>query len=126
MSEKCYGITNGKYTLQEGDGDNQFYFYRNDGIEIKEDVGRIPLDLYQAFITNKMFKGEIPPETVAKNVYYNKRSEDGKVILVEVYDPGTEPWKSDKKKQESSKTQTNHDKQNEPNFWQCIVKKIFG
>jgi len=135
MSEKCYGITNGTYTLQETGEQGKFHFYRNDGKVLEQDVGRMPIELYQAFITNKMFKGEIT-EIVAMNVYYDRRSTDGKAILVEAYEPGTEPWKDnskegEKKSREQADSSNNQESKNipeqeKPSFWERIVKKIFG
>ena len=79
MSNEHQGITDGTYTLAEGDENNTFYFYRNDESVIG-DVGRLPVEFFETFITIKMMEGEIT-KPVVTNIRI-QTSTDGKIIRI--------------------------------------------
>ena len=56
MANEFRAVSDGTFTLQETKNKNQFYFYRNDG-EVLADIDREPMDLYQAYIMQKMMSG---------------------------------------------------------------------
>ena len=88
MSKEYLAVTDGTYTLTETDVSNQFYFYRNDGGVLGE-IDHEPIDLYHAYIMNKMMNGEIT-DIVANNIR-SQISSDGKCVrlLVESIGEGT-------------------------------------
>lgn len=88
MSREYLGISDGTYTLRETDVPYQFYFYRNDG-DVLGDVEDEPMDLYHAYIMNKMMTGEIT-EMVMNNIR-SQLSSDGKCIRLLVAPIGEEP-----------------------------------
>jgi len=112
MANNFYAISDGTYTLQESDNPNQFYFYRNDG-KVLTDIDREPMDLYHAYIMNKMMNGEIT-DMVMNNIY-SQMSSDHTTIRLTISDIGEDPVP-----RESS---ASHEK---PSFWKRLFKKIFG
>lgn len=70
-------VSHGGYILCETAQPNQFHFYREDG-KVLGDVGRLPMDMYQAYICQKMMSGEIT--TVVMNNILFETSTDGKCI----------------------------------------------
>lgn len=75
--KKHMAVSSKGYVLSETDNPNQFYFYREDGA-VLGDVGRLPMDMYQAYIMQKMMSGEIT--TVVMNNIAFETSVDGKCI----------------------------------------------
>jgi len=75
--KKLMAISQGEYVLSETENTNQFYFYRKDN-EVLGDVGRLPMDMYQAYICQKMFAGEIT-SVIMNNILF-ETSDDGKCI----------------------------------------------
>ena len=108
MTNEHYGITDGTYTLAEGDERNTFYFYRNDE-GIIGDVGRLPVEFLETYISIKMMEGEIT-KTIVTN-FRIQTSVDGKIIRITLLETET--------KAESEKSG------NEPKK-QGIFKRIFG
>ena len=127
MEKEYNAVSDGTYTLQEGD-DNRLYFYREDG-KVLGDVGRIPMDLYQAYVMQKMMTGEIT-DMVANNIKY-ETSVDGKTIRLTVFGIGEEdPDKKDAKLADKANEDSNEDNsdasKDKPNFLSRIIKKFFG
>jgi len=85
MANEFLTVSNGIFTLSETENKNQFYFYRNDG-EVLSDIDREPIDLYQAYIMQKMITGEI--RNMVMNNIYSEMSDDGKYIRLTIYDIG--------------------------------------
>lgn len=117
MKEEYIAVTNDVYTIQETDEENVFLFYRNDGEELG-DVGRAPMDLYQAYVTQMMMNGKIPAEVYARNVYYEK-SIDGKYIRLIALVLGAHPEKHEQENKPEPEVK-------KPGFWKQLLKKIFG
>lgn len=88
MSKEYLAVSDGTYTLTETDAPNQFYFYRNDDGVLGE-VDHEPMDLYHAYIMNKMMNGEIT-DIVANNIR-SQISSDGKCMRLLVAPIGEEP-----------------------------------
>ena len=112
MANEFLAISDGTFTLSETENKNQFYFYRNDG-NVLTDIDREPMDLYQAYIMQKMMNGEIT-DMVMNNIY-SEMSTDGKCIRLTICDIGEEPIKP-----------TNSNVNNkQPNFLKRLFHKIF-
>ena len=127
MEKEYNAVSDGTYTLQEGD-DNRLYFYREDG-KVLGDVGRIPMDLYQAYVMQKMMTGEIT-DMVANNIKY-ETSDDGKIIRMTIFGIGEEdPDEKDAKLADKANEDSNEDNsdasKDKPNFLSRIIKKFFG
>ena len=105
-------VSDGTYILQETENKNQFYFYRKDG-EVLTDIDREPMDLYQAFIMQKMMNGEIT-DMVMSNIY-SEISDDEKCIRLTVSDIRS-----------SSAQETNSSVKKKPNFLKRLFHKICG
>ena len=113
MANEFLAVSDGTFTLSETENKNQFYFYRNDG-EVLSDIGREPMDLYQAYIMRKMMNGEIT-DMVMNNIY-SETSDDGKCIRLTICDIGEKPSGS------SNSTVS----KKRPNFLKRLFHKIFG
>ncbi len=113
MANEFLAISDGTFTLSETEVKNQFYFYRNDG-EVLIDIGREPMDFYNAYIMQKMMNGEIT-DMVINNIY-SEMSDDGKCIRLTICKIGEKPVKSN--------NSTVIDKH--PNFIKRLFHKIFG
>ena len=86
---KFDAVTDGTYILAETDNPDVFVFLREDEGPLGE-YGSRPLELYQAFVTIKMQKGELPVGTLARNVFYEDI--DGyNAIRLWTYELGKEP-----------------------------------
>lgn len=109
MANEFNAVSDGVFTLTETQERDQFIFCRNDG-EVLGEVGRAPMDLYQAYIMKKMMDGAIPPEIVMKNVH-TIEAVDGKSILMTVSDMSEEASSRVSKK---------------PNFLKHFFQKMFG
>ena len=81
MKREYRFITDGEFTLQETQSENQFFFYRNDG-DYMEIEGREPAKFYQAYVAQKMLDGELSEE--AANSILLEKSDDGKWIKITV------------------------------------------
>lgn len=113
MANEFRAVSDGTFTLQETENKNQFYFYRNDG-EVLTDIDREPMDLYQAYIMQKMMNGEITD--MVMNDIYTEISEDGKIIRLTTCNIG-----------EKTVHQNNSTTKNEKsNFLKRLIHKIFG
>ena len=110
MSKQFNSVSNGTYTLQEGENKNQLYFYRNDG-GVLSNIDREPMDLYQAYIMQKMINGEIT-DMVMNNIY-SEISEDRKYIRLTISDIGENPKKIAKRS-------------DKPNAFKRFINKIFN
>ena len=88
MSSERRALSDGTFVFAECENKNEFYFYRSDEAELG-DVGRLPMDFYQAYIARKMMDGEITT-AVMSNLYYEK-SEDNKCIRITAFPIGQEP-----------------------------------
>ena len=108
MAEQFNTISDGTFTLQEGKNKNQFYFYRNDG-GVLTNIGREPMEMYQEYITEKMFDGEIT-DVVANDVY-SELSDDGKCIRLTICGIGEKPISK---------------RGNQPCFLKKLFNEIFG
>ena len=113
MANEFLAISDGTFTLSETENKNQFYFYRNDG-NVLTDIDREPMDLYQAYIMQKMMNGEIT-DMVMNNIY-SEMSDDGKCIRLTICDIGEKPVKN------TNSTVSNK----QPNFLKRLFHKIFG
>ena len=113
MANEFRAVSDGTFTLQETENENQFYFYRNDG-EVLTDIDREPMDLYQAYIMKKMMDGEITD--IVMNNIYSETSDDGKCIRLTICDIREKP---------TSKSNSTV-KEKKPNFLKSLLKKIFG
>jgi len=85
MSNELRGVSNGTYNLVEGTEENVLYFYREDG-GVLGDVGRLPMDFYQAYVAQKMID-ENATEVVMSNLLFEKFDE-GKLIKITVFPIG--------------------------------------
>ena len=126
MAKELYVLSDGTFSLSETEVENLYLFYRNDG-RVIGDVGRIPMDFYQSYITNKMMNGEIT-EIVRKDIKFEPLY-DGKFIRLTVSEMGESPQvktqdSNDVEKSESQPVQ--NEEQPKPNLFKCILKKIFG
>ena len=70
-------LSNGEYKFAETENNSQFNFYRNDG-EVLGDVGRLPMEVFQDYIFNKMLSGELTT-AVATNIKF-EMSDDGRCL----------------------------------------------
>lgn len=113
MANEFLAISDGTFTLSETENKNQFYFYRNDK-EVLTDIDREPMDLYQAYIMQKMMNGEITD--IVMNNIYSEMSDDCKCIRLTICDIGEKPpWNNNS---------TVSDRQ--PSFLKRLFHKIFG
>lgn len=113
MANEFLKVSDGTFTLSETENKNQLYFYRNDG-EILTDIDRQPMDLYQAYIMQKMMNGEITD--VVMNNIYSEMSDDEKCIRLTICCIG-----------KKTETNTNSNVRNkQPNFIKRVFYKIFG
>ena len=112
MANEFRAVSDGTFTLQETKNKNQFYFYRNDG-EVLADIDREPMDLYHAYIMQKMMSGEITD--VVMNNIYSEKSEDGKCIRLTICDIGEKPAHHN-----------NSTVSKQPNFLKRLFHKVFG
>lgn len=113
MANEFLAISDGTFTLSETENKNQFYFYRNDG-NVLTDIDREPLDLYHAYIMQKMMNGEIT-DMVMNNIC-SEMSDDGKCIRLTICDIG--------EKRVKNTNSTVNSKQ--PNFLKRLFHKILG
>ena len=90
-NEFLLAVSNGTFTLQESENKNEFYFYRNDG-DVLIDIDREPMNLYHAYIMQKMMNGEIT-DIVMKDIY-SEISTDEKCIRLTITDMGDKPVKN--------------------------------
>ena len=112
MANEFLAISDGTFTLSETENKNQFYFYRNDG-EVLTDIDREPMDMYQAYIMQKMMRGEIT-DMVMNNIY-SETSDDGKCIRLTICDIGEKSY--------NNNSTVNNKK---PNFLKRLFHKFFG
>ena len=112
MANKFLAVSDGTFTLQESENKNQFYFYRNDG-EVLTDVNEELMDLYHAYIFQKMVNGEI---NMVMNNIYSEISGDGKCIRLTISNIG--------EKLERDQNSTVSDKPS--GFMKRLLHKIFG
>ena len=110
METVFLAVSDGTFTLTETEEKNQFYFYRNDG-GILADVDRTPMELYHAYIMQKMMSGEIT-DMVMNNIY-SEMSTDKKCIRLTICDIGEKPRKNKKNTKKQS------------NFFKKLLDKIF-
>ena len=83
MAQEFLAITDDTYTFTESDDEKVFYFYRNDEEKLGN-VGRIPMDFYQAYIARKMMD-----ENILTPIFGNLRfetSSNEKIIRITVVD----------------------------------------
>ena len=112
MANEFLAISDGTFTLSETENKNQFYFYRNDG-GVLTDIKHEAMDLYHAYIANKMVSVEIK-DTVMNDIYF-ETSNDQKCMRLTVYNMGEGP----RKRKNSNVNQ-------KPNLFKWILNKIFG
>ena len=112
MANEFQAVSDGTFTLQETENKNQFYFYRNDG-DVLADLDREPMDLYHAYIMQKMMSGEIT-DMVINNIY-SETSEDGKCIRLTICDIC-----------EKTANHNNSTVSTQPSFLKRIFHKVFG
>ena len=126
------GISDGIFTLQESENENEFFFFRNDG-QVLEGIDDEPSAFYQAYIMQKMMNGEING-MVMSNLHW-QMSTDGKVIRGTVEDFRTyeeeetsEESETDENTFEVSpiliRSNTVHNKKK--SIWERLKEKIFG
>ena len=113
MAKELLAVSDGTYTLSETEEENQFYFFRNDH-GVLTDIGRETMDLYQAYIMQKMVDGEITD--MVMNDIYSEMSVDGKCIRLTICNIGEKP---------THKTNSIASKK-KPNFIKRLLNKIFG
>lgn len=113
MANGFLAISDGTFTLQETENKNQFYFYRNDG-EVLTGIDREPMDLYQAYIAQKMMNGELTG-IVASNIY-SETSDDGKCIRLTISDILEKPVQHINSTVNSKR----------PNFLKRLFQKLLG
>ena len=76
MANEFLAVTDGTFTLSETENKKQFYFYRNDG-KVLTNIDREPMNLYQAYIMQKMMNGDI--KDIVMNDIYSAMSDDKNV-----------------------------------------------
>lgn len=113
MANEFRTVSDGTFTLSETENKNQFYFYRNDG-DVLADIGSEPMNLYHAYIMQKMMNGEITDMFI--NDIYLETSDDGKCIRLTICGIG-EKIVRDNNSTVSEKP---------PNFLKRLFHKIFG
>lgn len=113
MAENYNAITDGTYVLSESDVPNQFYFYREDH-EVLTDIDHEPMDLYHAYIFQKMIDGEISG-TYMGNICF-EYSDDNKCIRLTVTSIGDSP---------TGIVNNSACKNKKPNFFKRWLNKIF-
>ena len=134
MSDELRGVSNGTYNLVEGPEENVLYFYREDG-GVLGDVGRLPMDFYQAYVAQKMID-ENATEVVMSNLLFEKFDE-GKLIKITVFPIGAKSPELNKELQKDAteKESENDSKDNiravEPKESFCMrllkrIRKIFA
>ncbi len=82
--------------------------------KVLTDIDRKPMDLYQAYIMQKMMNGEITD--IVMNNIYSETFDDGKCIRLTICDIGEKPV------QHNNSTVSNK----HPNFLKCLFHKVFG
>ncbi len=127
------GISDGTFTLQESENENEFFFFRNDG-QVLEGIDDEPSAFYQAYIMQKMMNGEING-MVMSNLHW-QMSTDGKVIRGTVEDFRT--YEEEEETSEESETDENTFEvspilirsstsyKEKKGFWKRLKEKIFG
>ena len=113
MANEFRAVSDGTFTLQETENEKQFYFYRNDG-EVLTDIDREPIDLYHAYIMQKMMNGEIT-DMVMNNIY-SETSDDGKCIRLTICDIGEKTVQSNNSSVSNKET----------SFLKHFFHKVFG
>ena len=112
MANEFITVSDGTFTLQETENKNQFYFYRNDG-EVLADIDREPMDLYHAYVFQKMMNGEISGMVMHK--VYSESSDDGKCIRLTISDIG-----------EGLEHPNDSIVSKQPSFLKRLFHKVFG
>lgn len=112
MANEFLAVTDGTFTLSETENKKQFYFYRNDG-KVLTNIDREPMNLYQAYIMQKMMNGDITD--IVMNDIYSAMSDDKKCLRLTIYDVGENPSENDNSV--TSKKQ--------PNFFKKLFNKLF-
>ena len=113
MTKEFLTISDGTFTLQEGENKNEFYFYRNDG-GVLTDIDYQPMDLFHAYIMCKMNDADTDELSMSGRLYIQK-SDSGKTIRLTFKEVDEKDIRDDSivnKKQ--------------PNFLKRLLHKIFG
>ena len=58
MSKEVTVVTNGTYTLEETEVENQFHFFRNDH-GVLEEIGTLPIEMYARYMVQMEREGQI-------------------------------------------------------------------
>ena len=79
MSKQVTVVTNGTYTFEETEVENQFHFFRNDH-GVLENVGTLPIEMFSRYLIHKVREREINEEYEGELCF--ELSADGKVLRV--------------------------------------------
>ena len=83
MAQELLQLSDDTYIFIESEDKRVFYFYRKDGEKLG-DVGRMPMDFYQAYIMQKMMKGDISGPVFGNLCF--ETSNDEKCIRITIVD----------------------------------------
>lgn len=91
------GTTNGIYTLEETSNKNIFWFYRNDGRELTENIEKELYELYHSYIIQKKKKDDMKNKEILLDITDDKKAM--RLIIKEKKNPDNEQPKNDFLKQ---------------------------
>ena len=106
MTKEFLTISDGTFTLQEGENKNEFYFYRNDG-EVLTEIEYQPMALLHAYVIRKMKEPDLEELSMSGRLYFEK-SDSGKTIRL------------------TFKENDSIVNKKRPNFLKRLLYKIFG
>ena len=77
MSKEVTVVTNGTYTLEETEVENQFHFFREDH-GVLEDVGTLPIEMYARYMVQMARDGQIDNWYEVQIIY--EISDDNRIL----------------------------------------------
>lgn len=127
MSKDAYlVISDGTFSLQETDTENQFLFYRNDEKVLGDDVEDEVMTLVNAYMVDKFMQGEFS-NVVSCNVQLEISTDDKRIRVtlnnIEQMDLDEDDDGEDAEENEACDTP---DSLEPTNFFQRIFNKLFG
>ena len=113
MSKDWNSLSDDVYTFVEGENENEFFFYRNDGEPLGEYLGRIPMDFCQAYLARKMMEENVTT-LIARKVYFEKSADDKMMKIT--FSPMEEDAVEEKRNEEEKKM----------NFFRRFLNRVIG
>jgi len=117
MFKELIGVTNGEYTLEETEVENQLHFFRNDH-NVLGNVGILPIEMFSRYLIYKVREGQINEEYAGEICF--ELSSDGKVLRL------TASEKTEQNIHIVKNNESSAPKVTEPNFFKRVFAKWFG